>query len=50
MTALRFVSGDTVASSVDDLGETAMNGVKKIVAELGDEGLCALWETVGDES
>ena len=50
VTALRFVSGDTVASSVDDLGETAMDGVKKMVAELGDEGLCALWETVGDES
>lgn len=49
MTRLRFVSPDTVASSVDDLGETALSGVLKFIAEFEDAGLAALWEEVRRE-
>lgn len=44
MTRLRFISPDTVASSVDDLGETALSGVEKFIAEFDDAALSALWE------
>ena len=49
VTRLRFVSPDTVASSVDDLGETALSGVLKFIAEFEDAGLAALWEEVRRE-
>ena len=49
MTRLRFVAPDTVASSVDDLGETALSGVEKFIAELEDAALSALWEKVRRE-
>lgn len=44
VTRLRFISPDTVASSVDDLGETALSGVEKFIAEFDDAALSALWE------
>ena len=49
VTRLRFVAPDTVASSVDDLGETALAGVEKFMAELEDAALSALWEKVRRE-
>mgnify|MGYP002265806502 CR=1 FL=1 len=44
VTRLRFVAPDTVASSVDDLAETALAGVEKFMAELEHAALSALWE------
>lgn len=49
-TRLRFVAPGTVASSVDDLGETALAGVGKLLADFEDPALTALWEKVRRES
>ena len=49
VTRLRFVAPDTLASSVDDLGETALAGVEKFMAELEDAALSVLWEKVRRE-
>lgn len=50
VTSLRFVSDDTVASSVDDIGQTAMEGIEKIVTDIENEELSALWRTIRDET
>ena len=47
--ALRFVSYERAASAHDDLGKTAMDGVRKAVSEIKDEKLSALWEEVSNE-
>ena len=50
VTRLRFVAPGTLASSVDDLGETALSGVEKFISELEDAALSALWEKVRRET
>lgn len=40
--SLRFAAEDTPGSSVDNLGETAVEGVEKMIKELGSEALTAL--------
>lgn len=47
--ALRFVSYGRAASAHDDLGRTAMDGIRKAVSEIGDGRLSALWEEVSHE-
>ena len=42
--ALRFVSGGEPAGIYDDLGATAMDGVRKIVRDLDDAELLAWWK------
>lgn len=46
-TSLRFVAEDTAASVIDDLGQTAMDGVGKTVSDLADDALSALWGPSG---
>lgn len=43
VSSLRFVAEETVASAVDDLGPTALEGVEKLLAELDSEELWQLW-------
>ena len=42
--ALRFVSGGEPAGIYDDLGATAMDGVRKVVQDLDDAELLAWWK------
>ncbi len=49
VTSLRFVSGDTDASAADDLGQTAMDGIAKIVSDFENSDLSTLWEQVKSE-
>ena len=42
--ALRFVSGGEPAGIYDDLGATAMDGVRKIVRDLDDAELLEWWK------
>ena len=46
---LRFVSDDIVASSVDDIGQTAMDGITKMVSDFENKDLSTLWEQVKSE-
>lgn len=46
MRSVRFVSEDTSASSIDDLGKTAVEGIEKIICEEADEKLLYLWESI----
>ncbi len=46
---LRFVSDDIVASSVDDIGQTAMDGITKMVSDFENNDLSTLWEQVKSE-
>lgn len=48
--ALRFVSGQIPASSIDDLGDTAMSGVEHIVAELDNSELREMWAKLREET
>lgn len=49
--ALRFVSGGEPAGIYDDLGATAMDGVRKTVRDLDDAELLAWWKEIdSDES
>lgn len=49
VSSLRFVAEETVASAVDDLGPTALEGVEKLLAELDSEALWQLWREGKDE-
>ena len=40
----RFVSGGEPAGIYDDLGATAMDGVRKVVQDLDDAELLAWWK------
>ena len=42
--ALRFVSGGEPAGIYDDLGATAMDGVRKVVRDLDDAELLTWWK------
>ena len=46
---LRFVSDDTVASSFDDLGQTAMEGITKVISDFDSDELFTLWEKIQNE-
>lgn len=48
-TSLRFISGDTDGTAVDDLGQTAMDGISKTIADFDNDELLALWERVKNE-
>lgn len=48
--SLQFVAGNTVASSVDDLGETAMKGISKVVLDFEDHDFEELWRTIENET
>ena len=43
---IRFVSRIEGASAHDDLGATAMDGVRKAVSQFDNEAFTALWESV----
>lgn len=47
--AIRFVSQEESASSVDDLGDTAMDGIEKTIAESDSGELLNLWRMIKDE-
>ena len=47
--ALRFVSGGEPAGIYDDLGATAMDGVRKIVRDLDDAELLAWWKELDED-
>lgn len=47
--AIRFVSQEESASSVDDLGDTAMDGIEETIAESDSEELRSLWRMIKDE-
>ena len=47
--ALRFVSGGKPAGIYDDLGATAMDGVRKIVRDLDDAELLAWWKEIDSD-
>ena len=47
--ALRFVSGGEPAGIYDDLGATAMDGVRKIVRDLDDAELLAWWKEIDSD-
>lgn len=49
VSSVRFVSSDTIASSVDDLGQTAMEGIIKIVSDLGSSDLSEMWRIIENE-
>ncbi len=44
--SLRFVSRGLEAAAHDDIGDTALEGLEKTVAQFEDEDLTALWEEV----
>ena len=46
----RFILPDTAASIVDDLGETALEGIEKTVVSLEEDAFCRLWREILDES
>ena len=46
--ALRFVSDDVQQSVYDDLGESAMQGVRKTVDTMQSSALCDLWKELTD--
>ena len=50
ITGLRFVSDDTVASTVDNLGETAMDGIEKVLLDVDSKELTALWRVIQNEA
>ena len=47
--ALRFVSGGEPAGIYDDLGATAMDGVRKIVRDLDDAELLTWWKELDSD-
>ena len=47
--ALRFAASDERASAYDDLGATAMDGVRKTVADMDDAGFLALWRQIDEQ-
>ena len=47
--ALRCVSGGKPAGIYDDLGATAMDGVRKIVRDLDDAELLAWWKEIDSD-
>ena len=50
ITGLRFVSDDTVASTVDNLGETAMDGIEKVLLDVDSKELTVLWRVIQNEA
>lgn len=47
--ALRFAAPDERASAYDDLGATAMDGVRKTVADMDDAGFLELWRQIDEQ-
>lgn len=48
--ALRFVSGGEPAGVYDDLGATALAGVRKTVTDMGDAGFLELWRQIDEQA
>lgn len=47
--ALRFAVPDERASAYDDLGATAIDGVRKTVADMDDAGFLELWRQIDEQ-
>ncbi len=47
---IRFISDDVSASSMDDLGETALEALEKTMADINDTELTALWRRILHEN
>lgn len=48
--ALRFVSGGEPAGIYDDLGATALAGVRKTVTDMDDAGFLELWRQIDEQA